>query len=352
MKTVTVATDQITNEISQMFDYSFDGITTFEPPKMPKLPEEFGIGLIVGPSGSGKTTLLETFGNPIAPIWHADKAICSHFATASEAQDRLSAVGFNSIPSWMRPYHVLSTGEKFRADLARQLVDGALIDEFTSVIDRNVARACSVAIRRYVDKNQLRNLVFASCHYDILEWLNPDWVFDTVTGQLELRGLRSRPSITLELVPCSTRAWKAFSEHHYLDGNVNRSSRCWLAFWDGTAVGFAAALPFPSGSFKNAWRGHRTVVAPDFQGMGFGVRISDAVAQIFVEQGCRYFSKTAHPRMGLYREKSPLWKPTSKNRKSRPDYKSGRKTKEHKHKHKHINRLCFSHEFIGKTVDQ
>ena len=57
---------------------------------------------------------------------------------------------------------------------------------------------------------------------------------------------------------------------------------------------------------------------PDFQGMGIGVRFSDTIAQIHLDQGHRYFSRTAHPRMGFYRETSELWKPTSKNKKSTP----------------------------------
>lgn len=342
----TVKTDEITKQLSQSFDYEFTGTSEFHPPKMPSVSESFGIGLIVGASGSGKSTLLKQFGIEQNVTWNSDMAICSHFENADEAQSKLSAVGLNSIPSWMRPYHVLSTGEKFRADLARKLTSGAVIDEFTSVVDRNVAKACSYALRRYCNQEKLKNIVFASCHYDIIEWLQPDWVFDTNTGQLVGRGLERRPDIKLEIIPCSTEAWSMFSQHHYLSHSLNKSARCWLAVWNNTPVGFAAALAFPNGNLKNAWRGHRTVVLPDYQGLGFGVRISDAIAKMFVEQGCRYFSKTSHPRMGGYRESSKMWKPTSKNKKARKDYNEANKTKEDKHKMRHANRICFSHEFV------
>jgi GNAT superfamily N-acetyltransferase len=108
-------------------------------------------------------------------------------------------------------------------------------------------------------------------------------------------------------------------------------------------------IAFPSGNFKNAWRGHRTVVLPDFQGLGLGVRISDAVGEIVLSWGGRYFSKTSSYRMGEYRSRSKLWRPTSKNGKSRQDYGSGRITKESKHKHKHINRICYCHEYLGES---
>ena len=138
-----------------------------------------------------------------------------------------------------------------------------------------------------------------------------------------------------------------FRHHHYLDGNINKAARCWIGTWNGIPVGFAASLPFPSGTIKNAWRGHRTVVLPDYQGLGLGVRISDAVATMFVSEGYRYFSKTAHPRMGEYRNNSTLWKPTSKNGINRQDYKRRISKIEGSYQMKHADRLCYSHEFIG-----
>jgi len=345
--TSSVIPDNITTQLSQSFDYQFNGTSSSIVFGFSKPSHPFGIGLIVGPSGSGKSTLLNMFGNKTENVWDADKAICSHFKNAEDAQERLSAVGLNSIPAWMRPYHVLSTGEQFRADLARSLHDGAIIDEFTSVIDRTVAQSCSHALRRYVDNQKLTGIVLASCHYDIIPWLQPDWVFDTRTGQLSYRGSERRPSIKLEIIPCSSKAWTMFSQHHYLNHSLNHSARCWLAIWNDAPVGFASALSFPNGNIKNAWREHRTVVLPDYQGLGLGVRLSDAIAQIFVSQECRYFSKTSHPRMGGYRDSSPLWKATSKNRKARHDYDPTKKTKEDAHKMKHAHRVCFSHEYIG-----
>lgn len=342
-----VEVDDVVRQLSLSFDYEFDGLSTFSPPPLPPVPSGFRIGLIVGPSGSGKSSLLKGFGTEVPVVWSTDRAICSHFENAEDAQRRLSAVGLSSIPTWMRPYHVLSTGEKFRADLARRLTHGAVIDEFTSVIDRNVAKACSYALRRYCDSECLTGLVLASCHYDIAAWLQPDWVFDTSTGLLTGRGAERQPTIKLEIVPCSNEAWAMFSQHHYLNHKLNPAARCWVATWEGTPVGFSSALAFPNGNFKNAWREHRTVVLPDYQGLGLGTRISDAVAQLFFDQGSRYFSKTSHPRMGGYRDNSPWWRPTSKNGKARKDYDPAKKTKEDMHKMRHADRVCFSHEFIG-----
>lgn len=352
-KSIVVEQDEITKEISKSFDYEFNGESFFKVPKLPKLPDEFGIGLIVGPSGSGKSSLLSQFGKEECIEWDLNKAICSHFNNAQEAENRLSAVGFNSIPSWMRPYHVLSTGEKFRADLSRRLKNNAIIDEFTSVVDRTVAKSCSNAVRRYVDKENFKNIIIATCHYDIAEWLQPDWIFDTSTNRLIVgRGLVRRPKIELEILPCSIETWKMFCNHHYMSGNINKSSRCWIAIWEGKIVGFTATLPLPNGALKNAWREHRTVIMPDYQGLGLGVRLSDAIAEIHIQNNMKYYSKTAHKRLGEYRQSKPFWKATMHNMKDRNNsYSNSIKNNDNFYSNdllqKHANRVCYCHEYIG-----
>lgn len=344
---VTVKNDSIVKELANAFDYAFNGTSEFCPPEF-NAPDNFNIGLIVGPSGSGKTTIMNSLGKVNEVEWDADRAICSHFKNADDAKKRLGAVGLNSVPVMVRPFHVLSNGEKFRADLARRLEDGALIDEFTSVVDRNVAKSCAFAVQRYIRQERLKGVIFSTCHYDVINWLMADWTFDTATGLMSGRGAERRPEIKLEMLPAAPSSWSLFRNHHYLDANINNSARCWIAEWNGLPVGFASVIAFPNGNIKNGWREHRTVVLPEFQGLGIGVRISDAVGEIMTSQGLRYFSKTASYRMGEYRNTSLLWKPTSKNMKARSDYKHGRSTKESGHKHRHIERVCYSHEYVGR----
>lgn len=349
--TTKVKNSSILKEIAKRTDYFIGEEPEIkQETKIPdfNLPEApFGIGLLVGPSGSGKSSILKTLGKVDEVMWDQDTSIADHFESYEQAASLLGASGLNSIPTWVRPYHTLSNGEQHRADLSRQIKNNAVIDEFTSVVDRNVAKSCSAALSKYVKRNAIEGVILATCHYDVIDWLEPDWVFDCGLGEFLTRGLLRRPTIHIKLTPCSSKAWSFFSRHHYLSGSINRSSRCWIAEWDGVAVGFASAIAFPSGSFKNAWRGHRTVILPEFQGLGLGARISDAIGEIFVSQGCRYFSKTAHPALGQYRQNSDRWKPTTKNLKKRADYKSGRPTKEDKHKLAHADRLCFSHEYTG-----
>jgi ABC-type ATPase with predicted acetyltransferase domain len=183
--TSSVEKDEYIEASEKAFDCMFDGTSKYYPWNKPKnLPKEFNIGVIVGASGSGKSTLLEEFGEETYPLWDPNKSIISHFEDPDDGINKLSAVGLNTIPNWYKPYHVLSNGEKFRADLARKIRDGAVIDEFTSVVDRNVAKAASVSLSKYIKKNNIKNVVIVTCHEDILDWLEPDWVINTDSGEV------------------------------------------------------------------------------------------------------------------------------------------------------------------------
>jgi GNAT superfamily N-acetyltransferase len=344
--TITVEVDQTLLNALEPFDYKFDGTSTFDLPNFdaPKRDGSWAIGLIVGPSGTGKSQLLKKhYGITPDPTWDGKKGIASQVP-----YQKLGAVGLNSVPSWCRPYHVLSNGEQFRARMAAMLDTNTSFDEFTSVVDRTIAKSCSHALQRQIRNDKLTGVVFATCHYDITEWLQPDWVFDTLTSSLTVgRSLWRRPDVHLSIERCDKGWWSVFKKHHYLSDDLNKSSRCYLAKWNGNPVGFVSVLPMPSGTLKNAWREHRVVVFPDYQGVGIGVRLSDAIAQMYVDEGKRYYSKTAHPRMGEYRNRSKLWKPTVKNMKTRQDYKAG-----HDRKYSsmaHADRLCYSHEYINKS---
>ncbi len=347
---VQVVPDDYTAKVSQAFDYTFSGKSEFVTWDVPGIPEDYSIGLIVGASGSGKSLLLKEFGEETHPGWYPNKAIVSHFSTPEDAVNRLLGVGLSSIPVWVKPYHVLSTGEKFRADMARRLDDGAVVDEFTSVVDRNVAKSTCAAINRMIHQRNWKNIVFASCHFDIVPWLCPDWVFDTNTGQITTGRYLRRPQIQLDIYPADKELWGLFGKHHYLNNALNKAARCYVGVAhiddEECLVCWAAILPMPSGTVKNAWREHRVVVLPDFQGLGLGVRFSDAIGQMFIDESKRYFSRTSHPKMGAYRGNSKLWRATSSNnKKTNPN--GGLLKGWHDMTQGH-NRVGFSHEYIGR----
>lgn len=345
MLTSTVEIDDLSAHLAAAFDYPWDGTSSFTPPPIGDVPPDYGIGLIVGPSGTGKTILLNRFGPTESVTWTPTRSVAAHFFHVDDARDRLAAVGLNSVPTWLKPYQVLSTGEKFRADTARRLRPGAVIDEFTSTVDRHVAHSISIAIRRYVDRVNLKRLVIATCHFDTIRWLEPDWIFNTISGVLDTRGRVPRVPYTVHICRCSYKFWTLFRQHHYLTSRIHKQAQCYLGVLDQTPVVFTAVLAFPHPQIKKAFREHRTVVLPDFQGMGIGPRFSDAIASLYIDTGRRYFSRTSHPRMGHWRQNSPAWRPTASNLKKQSTQKT--LTQISDHWQTDTRRTCFSHEYIG-----
>ena len=175
-----VKTDEFTAMAESCFDYKFTGESMIYPYELPKLPDDFGICCIVGASGSGKSTMLKEFDSRYSfeDKKFDDNAIVSNFETPEIASERLSASGLNSMPVWCRPRRVLSVGEGFRADLALNMDSYKIFDEFTSTIDRNVAKSTCNGIQRYIRKNNIHNIVFCSCHKDYISFLKPDIVID------------------------------------------------------------------------------------------------------------------------------------------------------------------------------
>lgn len=152
------------------------------------IPSKWNIGVIVGGSGTGKSTIAkELFGGDLIERFDYSAASVIDDMPKTDVNNitkMFYAVGFGSVPCWLKPYAVLSNGEKMRVDLARALLekDFVVFDEFTSVVDRQVAQTASLAVSKAVRKAD-KKFVAVSCHYDILDWLAPDWVFDTGTMQ-------------------------------------------------------------------------------------------------------------------------------------------------------------------------
>ena len=153
--------------------------------------KNWNIGIIVGNSGTGKTTIAkQLFGENIIkeyPFKKENSVIddMPKSKSVEEITQIFNKVGFSSPPSWLKPYEVLSNGEKMRVELAYNLLsDNKLtcFDEFTSVVDRNVAKITSTCIQKTIRKLD-KKFIAVSCHFDIIDWLEPDWVFDTNSMQ-------------------------------------------------------------------------------------------------------------------------------------------------------------------------
>jgi len=302
------------------------GLLTHElTAEVPGVEEKWTIGAIVGPSGSGKTTLAKAaFGRIYKPrAWPRDRAIIdvlgdqafqvpsSKFQVEGKAEcglrnaewgqlsikeltRMLVAVGLGSPPTWLKPYHVLSGGEKFRAELVRAVLRArgeglgargqkvesgkrkaenpscglVVIDEFSALLDRTVAKTASAAFARLLrwvsDTPQAVRLVAVTCHRDVLPWLSPDWVVELgvssskfqVSGSRSttdgsagtspsrsdgtrsvpttearlIRGRPRKPSFRFTVERVQQAMWTRFSGEHYLSGGLAASASCYGAF--------------------------------------------------------------------------------------------------------------------------
>lgn len=135
-----------TEKVMNDFDYQQKEVVT-ELKGTIITPKKWNIGCIVGSSGTGKSTIAkEKFGKYyISGFEYDDKSVLDNMnenCTTKEITEMFYKVGFGSVPEWFKPYNVLSTGEKMRVDLARALLQQNKIafDEFTSVVDRTVAK--------------------------------------------------------------------------------------------------------------------------------------------------------------------------------------------------------------------
>jgi len=147
-----------------------------------KLPDKWNIGLIVGNSGSGKSSVAKKCFGEIHQLEWNNESIIENFdksLTMDQITFILGSVGFNSIPYWLKPFSVLSNGEKSRVELARLLAEKefSIYDEFTSMVDRDVAKSMSFSVQKAARKLN-KKLILISCHKDIEEWLEPCWILD------------------------------------------------------------------------------------------------------------------------------------------------------------------------------
>lgn len=316
----TIERDAFVDYVAEAFDIQNVAESVTRVSNNLYLPESWNIGVIYGGSGTGKSTLLRTFGEIKTPTFDPTKPLISNFdfTTPENAANILSSMGLASVPSWLRPFHTLSNGEQDRARIAWLIGsasndDIVLIDEFTSVVDRDVAAAMSNSISKYIARTGKR-VVLASCHFDIMEWLQPDWIYSPTKGRVEIRDcLRRRPQIQLEVFRCRYETWNVFKQHHYLTDELNKAAKCYCVTWNDKPVAFIGVLPFPSGWVQNAFRVSRLVVLPDFQGLGIGFKLLSYVSSLYVAEGMKMYIKTTNPGLGEKLVSSPsLWRETSK----------------------------------------
>ncbi len=304
---------------------------------LPLEDKEWSIGVVVGPSGSGKTSIGRSVWGGEAfyeKPWPDNAPIVDAIAEGGDfnaVTGALASVGLGDVPSWLRPYSVLSNGEKFRADLARIVSEEpsqVVIDEFTSVVDRQIARFGALAFSKAWRRTK-GQAILLSCHYDVLDWIEPDWVFNTETKQFHGRWLQQkhdatpgwyrRPKFELEIWQTDWRYWPESEPHHYLKMPRMIAAKCYVGTVDGQRVCHMAVSTANKGGSAEA-RGCRLVVLPEWQGAGVGLRFLNAVCQLQMTggEGARLEGRkvttifhTSHPGLCSALRRMPQWRQVS-----------------------------------------
>lgn len=281
------------------------------------LSKEWQIGLIVGKSGTGKTTIAKQLfpESYITSYEYTNETVLDDMpkeCNVEQITSTFNSVGFSSPPSWLKPYSVLSNGQKMRVDLARAILEEQkffVFDEFTSVVDRNVAQIGSFAMQKAIRKTD-KQFIAVTCHFDVQDWLLPDWVFntDTMTFQSFEGQKKNRPKIKFEIYNTRDKTiWKMFAKHHYLSHLHNNAANVFIATVNDEIAGFISILPFPHPKIKKVKRVHRLVILPDYQGAGIGLKLLNAIGKIYKNEKWKYRITTSSPSLVYALKKSNEW---------------------------------------------
>lgn len=281
----------------------------------------FHVGLIVGASGSGKTTLAKSIYGEFKTYLDKSKAVIDQFPEAWSYDERAAAlcgIGLSSVPCWLKPACCLSNGQQARAEAALAMAHGSgtiVLDEWTSVVDRTVAKVMSHCVQKYARKTGAR-IVLVSCHFDVVEWLQPDWIIDCNAQAYEDRravrpGRQER--LCFEVREVSKSTWSRFSKYHYLSEKIPNGKGYYFGlFYGREQIGFCAFsnyVPWVDKSRPMDMHVHRVVIHPDFVGFGLGVKFMTLACQHIKDvYKYRVLAKLSNEALAKALFRSSLWR--------------------------------------------
>lgn len=283
------------------------------------LESPFSIGLIVGASGSGKTTFAKSIFGEFKTYLDKGKSVIDQFPEAMSYDDRaaaLNGIGLSQVPCWIKPAACLSNGQQARAEAALAMAHGGdlvVLDEWTSVVDRTVAKAMSACVSKYAKRSGKR-VILLSCHYDVVEWLDPDWIVDCNSQSFIDRRLLQRvrsERLRFDVREISGSSWARFEKYHYLSAELPGGERYFFGlFYGEDQIGFICFsnyVPQRNGK-KKILHFNRLVIHPDYVGLGLGIRFLNETTQIVYSRGVRVMGKFSSTPVYRALSQSNLWK--------------------------------------------
>ena len=165
----------------------------------------------------------------------------------------------------------------------------------------------------------------------------------------EVKG--GKPKITLDVQRVEADVFYSlgFYKHHYLTAKINKSCKCLLFTWNDEPVAFVGLLNTPRLDCPYSMAISRIVILPDFQGLGLSTFICNfcgGIIRSLTDETHEYklYIKTAHVKMGEALGRSPKWRGTHFDGKSRTksDFKRYRNR---------LERKSYCKEYIGEKID-
>lgn len=114
-------------------------------------------------------------------------------------------------------------------------------------------------------------------------------------------------------------------------------------------AGFCAVLPFPHPIKRNTWKEHRSVVFPDYQGVGIGRQFTNYIAELLKKEGKTFISTTSNPAMIFARKNDKKWITT---RIGRTSSGSGKIQNKHVKGSTSCARITVSFEYVGEKTNE
>jgi hypothetical protein len=223
------------------------------------------------------------------------------------------------VPCCVNPVYTLSNGQKERAKVALYISfekDLNVIDEWTSVVDRTVGKIMSHNIQKSIRSSNSK-IVLVSCHYDVVDWLNPDWIIDCNTREYIdrrclWRNFKRNEQIKLEVKECDKKSWRYFSKYHYLSENSSIGLYFTFGlFHEKRQIGFVSfsnLVPIRKNQKKIKLHSTRLVIHPDFCGIGLGIKFVDICSEYLHKKSFIVFAKFSSISMYKSRIKNKKWR--------------------------------------------
>lgn len=288
------------------------------------IPDDWSIGVIYGASGSGKTTLAkQLFGEDcFKTIMDENTPIINQFPKELSYEDCssiLNGIGLTSVVCWVRPVKTLSNGQRARAEAALLMTQSdaiTIIDEWTSVVDRTVAKAMSHCVQKFA-RRQKKQIILLSCHYDIIEWVKPDWLIDCNKQQFFLPEsedffFQRREQLEFTIREVGRGTWRYFSKYHYLSERLPGGKIYTFGLFHGdNQIGFqcfANYTPIRKG-YAPIFHSNRTVIHPDYAGLGMGIQVINLTSEYMKnEYGYKIMAKFSSVPVFKAMIKQKCWK--------------------------------------------